>query len=225
MLEITKSPLFGITLSIISYIIGVKFKNKFKSPIFNPMMIGSLIIIGILYISKIPLENYMVGGNILAMLLAPATAVIAVLIYKRLDVIKKNALPVIIGCIIGSLSSLISVFLLCKLFSLPEEILASLLPKSITTAIASEVSARLGGIVPLTVAAVSVTGIFGAIMSPYFIKWFKIKNRIAAGLAIGASCHALGTAKAIEIGEIEGMVSGIAIGICGLSTVFMIIFI
>lgn len=225
MFEITKSPLFGITLSIISYIIGVKFKNKFKSPIFNPMMIGSLIIIGILYISKIPLENYMVGGNILAMLLAPATAVIAVLIYKRLDVIKKNALPVIIGCIIGSLSSLISVFLLCKLFSLPEEILASLLPKSITTAIASEVSARLGGIVPLTVAAVSVTGIFGAIMSPYFIKWFKIKNRIAAGLAIGASCHALGTAKAIEIGEIEGMVSGIAIGICGLSTVFMIIFI
>ena len=225
MLELTKSPLFGITLSIISYIIGVKLKSKFKSPIFNPMMIGSLIIIALLYMFRIPLENYMIGGNILAMLLSPATAVIAVLIYKRIDVIKKNALPVVIGCVIGSLSSLISVFLLCKLFSLPEEILASLLPKSITTAIASEVSARLGGIVPLTVAAVCATGIFGAIMSPYFIKWFKIKNRVAAGLAIGASCHALGTAKAIEIGEIEGMMSGIAIGICGLSTVFMIIFI
>ncbi len=225
MLEITKSPFFGITLSIISYIIGVKFKNKFKNPLFNPMLIGSLIIIALLYILRIPFENYMVGGNTLAMLLAPATAAIAVLMYKRIDVIKKNAVPVIIGCIIGSLSSLISVFLLCKLFSLPEEILASLLPKSITTAIAGEISAQLGGIIPLTVAAVSVTGIFGAIMSPYFIKWFKIKNPVARGLAIGASCHALGTAKAIEIGEIEGMMSGIAIGICGLSTVFMIILI
>lgn len=225
MLKLTESPIFGVTLCIIAYIIGVKIKNKFKSPIFNPMLIGSLFVIVFLYIFKIPLKNFMKGGNIIAMLLAPATAVLAVSIYNRIETIKQNWLPVITGCIIGSASSLISVFLLCKLFSLPEEILASLLPKSITTAIASELSAQLGGIVPIAVAAVCVTGVFGAIMSPYFIKWFRINDPVAAGLAIGASCHALGTSKAIEIGEIEGMMSGIAIGICGLSTVFMTMFI
>ncbi len=225
MLKITGSPIFGITLCIIAYIIGVKIKNKFKSPIFNPMLLGSLFIIVFLYIFKIPLENFMNGGNIIAMLLAPATAVLAVSIYNRIEIIKQNWLPVIAGCIVGSASSLISVFLLCKLFGLSEEILTSLLPKSITTAIAIELSAQLGGIVPISVAAVCVTGVFGSIMSPYFIKWFRIENSVAAGLAIGASCHALGTSKAIEIGEIEGMMSGISIGICGLSTVFMTMFI
>ncbi len=223
-LKLTENPLFGVTLCLLTYIIGVKIKNKFKSPIFNPMLIASIIVIGVLYAFKIPLENFMNGGKFISMLLAPATAVLAVSIYNRIDVIKQNWLPVIIGCVVGSASSLISVFLLCKLFSLPENILASLLPKSITTAIATEFSAQLGGIVPLTVASVCITGVFGAIMSPYFIKWFKVDNSVAAGIAIGASCHALGTSKAIELGEIEGMMSGIAIGICGLSTVFMAIF-
>lgn len=221
MLELTETPLFGMTLCLIAYAIGVKVKSKINTPIMNPMVIGSLIVIGVLVAFKIPLENFMNGGKFITMLLAPATAALAVSIYRQIEVIKKNWLPVLIGCVVGSASSLVCVLLMSKFFMLPEDVLASLLPKSITTAIATELSGQMGGIVPITVAAVCVTGVFGTIMCPYFIKWFKIDNPIAAGLAIGASCHALGTSKAIEIGEIEGMMSGIAIGICGLSTVFM----
>lgn len=221
MLELTETPLFGMTLCLIAYAIGVKIKSKIDTPIMNPMVIGSLIVIGVLVTFKIPLENFMNGGKFITMLLAPATAALAVSIYRRIDVIKKNWLPVLVGCVVGSASSLVCVFLMSRFFMLPEDVLCSLLPKSITTAIATELSGQMGGIVPITVAAVCVTGVFGTVMCPYFIKWFKVDNPIAAGLAIGASCHALGTSKAVEIGEIEGMMSGIAIGVCGLSTVFM----
>lgn len=221
MFELTETPLFGMTLCLIAYAIGVKIKSKIDTPIMNPMVIGSLIVIGVLVTFKIPLENFMNGGKFITMLLAPATAALAVSIYRRIDVIKKNWLPVLVGCVVGSASSLVCVFLMSRFFMLPEDVLCSLLPKSITTAIATELSGQMGGIVPITVASVCVTGVFGTVMCPYFIKWFKVDNPIAAGLAIGASCHALGTSKAVEIGGIEGMMSGIAIGICGLSTVFM----
>ncbi len=224
MLELTENPIFGVTLCLITYAIGVKVKSKINTPVANPMLIASLLIIAVLCTFKIPLENFMRGGDFITMLLAPATAALAVSIYRQLDTIKKNWLPVLVGCIVGSASSLLCVFLMSRLFMLPEDVLFSLFPKSITTAIASELSGKMGGIVPITVAAVCVTGVFGTVMCPYFIKWFRVDNPIAAGLAIGASCHALGTSKAIEIGEVEGMMSGIAIGICGLSTVFMAMF-
>lgn len=223
MLEITSRPIFGITLCLITYAAALRIKSRINSPIANPMLIASLFVIAILYCFKIPLENFMNGGSFITMLLAPATAVLALPMYRQLEVIKKNLLPVIIGCCVGAASSLISVVLLCKLFNIPEDIATSLLPKSITNAIATELCSKLGGIVPLTVAAVCFTGVFGAVMCPYFIKWFRVDNPVAAGLAIGASCHALGTSKALEIGEVEGMMSGISIGLCGLFTVFFVI--
>lgn len=224
MLELTAQPIFGITLCIVAYVIGVIIKSRFSTPLINPLVIAALIIIGMLYLFKIPLENFMVGGNFISMLLAPATAVIAASMYRQRAVIKRNFLPILVGCTVGVISSLVSVWLLCNLFNLPEEVKLSLVPKSITAAIATELAAQLGGIVPLTVAGVFFTGLFGAIMCPYFIKWFRIKNRVAAGLAIGASCHALGTSKAIELGEVEGSMSGVAIGLCGLATVVMAAF-
>lgn len=224
MLELTAQPIFGVMLCLAAYALGVKIKSKFTTPLVNPLVIAAAIIIAAIYVFKIPLENFMNGGRFVSMLLAPATAVIAVSMYRQRQVIKQNLIPVIVGCMVGAISSLASVWLLCKLFGLPEDVTMSLIPKSITTAIATELSARIGGIVPLTVAGVFFTGAFGAILSPYFIKWFRINNKIAAGLAIGASSHALGTSKAIEIGEIEGVMSGIAIGICGLATVIFTVF-
>lgn len=222
--ELSSRPMFGVMLCIATYIIGVKIKNKVNSPIANPMVIAGLLIIGVLYAFGIPLENFMTGGSFISMLLAPATAALAIPMFTQLEVIKKNWLPILVGCVVGAATSIGSVLVLSRLFGLSEEVVMSLLPKSVTTAIASEISGQIGGIVPLTVAAVCFTGVFGAVMCPYFIRWFRIDNPIAAGLAIGSSCHALGTSKAIEIGEIEGMMSGIAIGICGLATVFMLIF-
>lgn len=223
MIELTKQPLFGVLLCLVTYVAGVKIKEKINTPLMNPMLLASLMIIGILYLFKIPLENFMVGGKFISMLLAPATAVLAVSMYDKREIIKNNWLPIVVGCVVGAAVTLASVWGLCKLFGISEEVTMSLMPKSITTAIATQISEEMGGIVPITVAAVCVTGVFGAVMCPYFIKWFRIKNKIAAGLGIGVSCHALGTSKAIEIGEIEGVMSGIAIGLCGLSTVVLML--
>ena len=140
---------------------------------------------------------------------------------SQLEQLKKRLLPVLAGALVGSICSVGSILLLSRLFGLDESLTASLIPKSVTTPIAMSVSQQLGGIVPVTVAAVVVTGIVGAVFAPTFIRLFRVKDPVAAGLAIGVSSHALGTTKALEIGEVEGAMSGIAIGIAGLITVIL----
>ena len=222
MLEFTMQPIFGVSLCVFAYVLGMRVKNCFSTSLVNPLVIAVLTIIGFLYAFRIPLENFMTGGRFVSMLLAPATASIALSMYRQREIIKKNAVPIVVGCTVGATTALFSVWALCKLFKLPENVTMSLLPKSITNAIATELAAKFGGIVPLAVAGVFFTGVFGAVLSPYFIKWFRIKNSIASGLAIGSSSHALGTSKAIEIGETEGSMSGIAIGLCGLVTAILV---
>ncbi len=224
MLELTKEPFFGFSLCMFSYIVGVKINQKAKTAIANPLIIAAAIIIAVISVFRIPLEHFMVGADFVSMFLAPATAALAVSMYRQFDIIKKNWLPIVVGCVVGAVSALVSIFVCCKVLGLSEQITASLLPKSITTAFAAKLSEQLGGIVPVTLAAVLVTGIIGAVTAPYLIKVFKINNPIASGLAIGAASHALGTSKAIEIGEVEGTLSGIAVGLCGLVTVFIAIF-
>ena len=224
MSEILNSPLFGFTLCISAYQLALSIRKRFNYTILSPMPVAALMIIAILSVFKIPLESFLNGANFVTMFLAPATASLAVSMYRKLDIIKKNLIPILVGSTVGAATALVSVFLMCKLLNISPEITASLLPKSITTAFATELSGQLGGIVPITVAAVCVTGVTGAIFSPFFIKWFKIKDPVASGLAIGASSHALGTSKAIEIGEVEGSISGIAVGLCGLITVIIGIF-
>ncbi len=222
--ELTTKPIFGFTLCIIAYSVGVLAKRRFSYPFVNPVVVGSILIIGILTLFRIPLDNFLNGGSIITMFLAPTTAVLALSMFRQVRIIKKNLIPILIGSMVGVISAVGSILILCKIFGISDELTASILPKSITTAIAVELSAKLGGIPPITVAAVTVTGVFGTILSPYFIKWSRLNNSIASGLAIGASCHALGTTKAIEIGEVEGSLSGIAVGLCGLLTVILAIF-
>lgn len=222
--ELTSKPIFGFTLCIIAYYMGVLAKRRFNYPFVNPVVVGSILIIGVLTLFRIPLDNFLSGGSIITMLLAPTTAVLALSMFRHVKIIKKNLVPILVGCTVGVVSAVCSILVLCKVFGISDELTASILPKSITTAIAVELSAKLGGIPPITVAAVTVTGVFGTILSPYFIKWSRLNNSIASGLAIGASCHALGTTKAIEIGEVEGSLSGIAVGLCGLLTVILAIF-
>ncbi len=224
MSDILNSPIFGFTLCIGAYQVALAIRKRFNYAILSPMPVAALIIIAILTLFKIPLESFMQGAGFVSMFLAPATASLAVSIYRKLDIIKKNLLPILVGSVTGASAALVSIFLMCRLFNLPDDLTASLLPKSITAAFAGNLSEQLGGIVPITIAAVCVTGITGAIFAPYFIKWFKVDDSVAAGLAIGASSHALGTTKAIEIGETEGSVSGIAVGLCGVVTVIIAIF-
>ena len=226
MLEnIISQPIFGFSLCVGAYNIALSVKRRFNYTLLNPLLVGSLIVIAILSIFKIPLESFLTGANFVSMFLGPATAALAISMYNQLDTIKKNLIPILVGSVVGAASAVASILLLCKIFDLDAEMTASLLPKSITTAFGTELSKQLGGIVPITVAAISTTGIFGAITAPYLIKLFKIKNPVASGLAIGASSHVLGTSKAIELGEVEGSVSSIAVGLCGIITVIIAIFV
>lgn len=219
------SPYFGVALSVIAFGAGVRIQQKTKSALCNPLIIAIVLIIGVLLVFKIPYDSYNKGGEIINMFLAPATACLAVSIFTKLSILKKYWLPIIVGCIAGSLASMASVYGMCRLFRLDQSLTMSMLPKSVTTPIAVSVAQAHGGVVPVTVVAVIFTGILGSIAAPLLIRIFKVSDSVAAGLAIGACSHAVGTSKAIEIGEVEGAMSGLAIGICGVVTVLFSMFI
>ena len=222
--ELLSSPFFGIALSVAAFSIGVWIQKKTGLVICNPLIIAIVLVSGVLLLFKIPYESYNEGGSIINMFLAPATSCLAVSVYTRVELLKRNWLPILAGCVAGSLTSMGSVFLLCRLFGLDEAMTYSLLPKSVTTPIAVGIAESHGGISSITVAAVILTGIMGSILAPFLIRIFRVKDAMTAGLAIGACSHAVGTSKAIEIGETEGAMSGLAIGICGIVTVVFAMF-
>lgn len=178
-------------------------------------------VIAVLVIFHIDLETYNQGGNLISIFLGPSTVVLAVPLYKQLDLLKKNLLPIIAGILAGSLTAIVSVCLFAKWFGLNKELGLSLVPKSITTPIGIELTKQLGGIPSVTVAAIIITGIIGAMLAPGLLKLLRITDKVAVGLAIGTSAHAVGTSKAIELGETEGAMSALAIGVAGLMTVFL----
>ena len=219
MQEIMSSPFFGIWLSIAAFWVGVKLQKKTGLVICNPLIIAIVLVSGTLLLLKIPYESYEAGGSVINMFLAPATACLAVSIYTKASLLKENWIPVVTGAVCGSLASMGSVFLMCRLFSLDEAMTVSLMPKSVTTPIAVSISEGHGGMVPITVVAVIFTGILGSVLAPGLIRLFRVKDPVTAGIAIGACSHAVGTSKALELGETEGAMSGLAIGICGILTV------
>lgn len=223
--NLTSSPLFGIVLCILTFELGVWLQKKLKTPLCNPLLIAIALIIAILQVFRIPLEHFMVGGDMISLFLAPATAVLALSIYSQLEVLKKHFLPVLCGCLAGSVVSMVSAAGLCMAFGLDKTLTAAMLPKSVTTPIAMEISQQHGGLVAVTVAAVILTGILGAILSPLLIRIFRISHPVAQGVGIGASSHAVGTTKAVELGEIQGAMSGISIGVSGIITVVLSLFV
>ena len=224
MAELFASPFFGISLSVIAFWVGVRIQKKTGLVLCNPLLIAIVLVSAVLLVCRIPYESYNQGGAIINMFLAPATACLAVSIYTQINLLKENWLPILVGCTAGSITSMGSIYIMCRLFRLDEAVSASLIPKSVTTPIAVSISANLGGIQAITVVAVIITGILGSILAPVLIKLFRVKDPVAAGLAIGACSHAVGTSKALELGETEGAMSGLAIGICGILTVIFSLF-
>lgn len=222
---LTASPFFGIVLSIFAFEIGVWIQKKLKVPVANPLLIAIALIITILNVFHIKIEDYNAGGQVISLFLAPATAVLALSVYSQLEVLKKHFLPIVIGCLAGSASSMTSAVLLCRLFGLDKALTASMMPKSVTSPIAMGISEMHGGIVSVTVAAVVITGVLGAVFAPALIKLFRVRDPIAAGVAIGTSSHAVGTTKALELGEIQGAMSSIAIGVAGIITSILSLFV
>lgn len=214
------STTIGVVISLISYAIGVMLKKKFKSPIFNPLLISIALVISFLSITNIDYDTYNNSAKYLSYLLAPATVSLAIPLYQKINLLKENSKAITIALFVGVLSSLVSVLLLAIVFKLEKEIYVTLLPKSVTTAIGMDIADELGGIGSVAAAFIIITGVIGYITAEIIFKIFNIKHPISKGLAIGASAHAMGTAKAVEIGEIEGAMSSLAIVICGILTIF-----
>jgi len=214
-------PYFGILLTIAAYWVGTKIQKKTGLVLCNNMLLAALFVIVVLKVFNIPYESYYEGGSIVNMFLGPATACMAVNIYTRWEQLKKNLVPILAGCTVGVVTSLGSILLMCRLFGLDDTMTVSLLPKSVTTPIATAVSSAQGGVASITVAAVIVTGILGNLLAPILVKVFRTKDPLAAGLGIGACSHAIGTARALEMGETEGAMGGLAIGLCGIITAIL----
>ena len=212
----------GVTLSLLAYIAGSLLKKKFKLGVFNPLLISIVISIGVLVAGDIDYEVYNEGAKYLSYLLTPATVCLAIPLYEQWELLKKNVKAVVAGLVAGVITSITTVFVLSLIMGLSHEEYVTLLPKSITTAIGMGVSEELGGYVTITVAVIIVTGVLGNIMGELVCKIFKINEPISKGLAFGSASHAIGTARAMEIGEIEGAMSSLSIAVAGLLTVIAV---
>ena len=222
--SVLSSPFFGLALSAAAWCVGIFLQKKTGWVLCNPLIVAGLLIIAILAVCDIPLDCYNEGASLIQMMLGPVTAVLALNIYQQRATLREYFLPVLGGCLAGTLASLGSVLALCRLFQIEDVLTASLLPKSVTTAIAVGIAESQGGIQGVAAAAVILAGLVGAVFAPLFAKWFRIHDPVAEGLAIGASSHALGTAKAMELGEIQGAMSSIAICVCGIFTSVLALF-
>ncbi len=215
---IINSMVFGVVISIVGYEIGLILKSKFKSGLLNPLLISIVFVISFLLIFNVEYENYSSSAKYLSYLLTPATVCLAIPLYQRLQLLKDNWFAIIFGIIAGALTSLICIFIFAIIFKFDHQLYVTILPKSITTAIGIGISEELGGITTITVLMILVTGVFGNIFAEGICKLFRITNPVARGIAIGTSSHAMGTTKAIEMGEIEGAMSSLSIVIAGIFT-------
>lgn len=214
-----ESVYFGVAISFITYVAGMYLKKKCKLAIFNPLLIAIVLTMILLVVFHIDYESYNAGAKYLSYLLTPATVCLAIPLYEQTKLLKKNAKAIVAGILSGVLTSMLCVLGLACLFRLSHEEYVTLLPKSITTAIGMGVSEELGGYVNITVAVIIITGVLGNMIAETVCRIFRITEPVAKGIAIGSASHAVGTAKALEMGEIEGAMSSLSIAVAGLMTV------
>lgn len=215
--------LFYIIITIFIYMICNKLYMKVKSPLLNPVLISSIFIIILLILFKIPYSTYNKGGAVITKVLGPLVVILAIPLYKNRYDLMKNFIPIIGGITAGIFTSFVTVIGLCKIFNIDNSIMLSLFAKSITTPMAVEATKILEGREAITIIAVVFTGILGAGIAPLVVKYGKIKSDIAKGIGIGTSSHAVGTSKAVEMGEEIGAASGLAIAVTGIITILLII--
>ena len=213
------SVFFGVMVSVLTYELGNFLKRKSHLAIFNPLLVSVAAVIGMLLIFRVDYDSYYNGAQYLSYLLTPATVCLAVPLYEQITLLKKHFKAILGGILSGVLTSLVSILAMSAVFGLSHEEYVTLLPKSITTAIGMGVSEELGGIVTITVAVIVITGVLGNMIGEAVFRLFRIEEPVAKGIAIGSAAHAIGTAKAMELGEVEGAMSSLSIAVAGLLTV------
>lgn len=215
------SAYMGVVVSLLAYMLGVKLKKIFKVGILNPLLLSIVFTIVVLLVAGVDYNTYEQGAKYLSWFLTPATVCLAIPLYEQWELLKKHYKAVLLGIGSGVVTSLATTLLLAKCMGLTHKEYVTMLPKSITTAIGMGVSEELGGYVTITVAVIVVTGVLGNIMGEVVCKIFRITEPISKGLAFGSAAHAIGTARAMELGEVEGAMSSLAIAVTGIITVIM----
>lgn len=216
--EIVSQPFFGVFLTLFIYVYLQKMNRRIKNPLFNPTFISIVLIVILLKLLNIEYKQYNEGGRIISFFLGPATVALAVPIYKEIEKLKNNGVEIILSILVGSFTGILSGIILSIAFGGKKEIVLSIAPKSVTTPIAIEISNAIGGIPSLTVSTVIIAGLVGAVIGPAIMKLINIKSPVAQGLGMGTASHGLGTARAVEEGEIQGAFSGLSIGLAGIFT-------
>ena len=222
MSELLSSTPFWMGLSIACYALGTRIQQKTGSPLCNPLLIASILVGAVLVGTDTAYQTYQNAGEMISFFLTPATVALALPIFRKLDVLHANLLPILAGALVGSAVSIISVIGFSRLFGLSDVTMRSLVPKSVTTPIAVALSDMLGGLSAVTAITVVFTGIVGAVLLPGFLKALGVKDPVQMGLSIGTASHAVGTSRAIQLGETEGAMSGLAIGVAGLLTALIV---
>ena len=215
------STFFPVVVGLLFYFMGDALRRKFKFSLLNPLLISVAATIALLVFLEIDYGSYMEGAKYLSYLLTPATVALAVPLYRRIGELRRCPVAIIAGILSGTVMSLASVTILSIAFGLGDEEFVSLLPKSVTTAIGLGISEENGGIPALTAAVIMFTGVFGHIAGGAVLKVFRIKSPVAKGVAMGCAAHAIGTSRAMEMGEVEGAISSLSLVVTGIVTVVL----
>ena len=213
------SAFFGVFISLLFYFIGLRLKKRFGFALLNPLLVSVVLTIAALLALDVDYQSYNAGGRYLSYLLTPVTVRLAIPLYEQLSLLRKNWKAILTGIFAGSMAGMGCIFLLALAFGLDHAQYVTLLPKSVTTAIGLAVSEELGGYPAITAVVIVTTGLMGNIFAEGFLRLIRVREPIAKGVAIGTSAHAIGTSKAMEIGEVEGAMSSLSIAVAGLFTV------
>jgi predicted murein hydrolase (TIGR00659 family) len=210
--------LLSIAITVGAYLLSKKVGKRYPSPFTTPVFFSTAIIIIILLTFGLTFEDYTIAKEIMTFLLGPATVALAVPLYKNRLIIKKHSGPALVGIVLGTMSTIVGAVILAKLFSLSNEILASISVKSVTVPVAVEISNIIGGDPALTAAFVVATGILGTMLGPWLMSLTNIDHPLSRGLALGAISHGQGTAQAATEGELQGAIAGVAMGLAAIFT-------
>ena len=219
------NPFFGIGLTFLAYYIGIKVREKISHTLANPLLIALVLISVFLLVTGISYDTYMAGADYILIFMGPATVSLVVPLYKNIETLKSNLVPILVGITVGAITAIVSIIVLSNILGLDRTLTISLVPKSVTTAIAIPLSDALGGLGVLTAVFVAFRGVVGAVLGPAALRLAGITDPVAKGIALGTSSHAFGTAKALEMGELEGSMSGLSIAIAGIVTAIVAPFI
>lgn len=222
MTELLNIPIFPVVLTLLAYRLGAAMQKKLKSPLCNPILIAVILVLVFLSATGMELKTYQAGTSLLSWLMTPATVCLAISMYEQFQILRKNTGIILASVAAGAISCLAMVILFSLLFRFSPELTASLLPKSVTTAIGVPLTQMIGGLPSITTAAIILSGITASVLGPTLCRLFRLTNEIAQGAAFGTAGHVIATAKAMELSKLTGAASSLSLVVAGLLTAILL---